>query len=61
MNFAELKTKNPVELKTMLAEEKTRLFKMRQQSRTNVLKQNHLVALTRKTIARIMVLLSNTR
>jgi ribosomal protein L29 len=61
MNFAELKSKNPTELKAMLAEEKTRLFKMRQQSRTNVLKQNHLIALARKTIARIMVLLSSSR
>jgi len=61
MEFAELKTKNPAELKDQLAGERANLFRFKQQARNNVLKQHNVIAETRKTIARIMLLLSSSR
>lgn len=61
MDFAELKTKNPAELKDLLSEQRAALYRLRQQSRTNALKQHSEIAKTRKTIARAMLLLSSSR
>mgnify|MGYP000143109351 CR=1 FL=1 len=59
MEYAEIKTKNVAELKTLLAEEQARLFKLRQQAHAGVLKQHHLLTAQRKTVARIMKGLSD--
>lgn len=61
MDFAELKTKNTAELKDLLSKEQSHIYRLRQQVRTNALKQHHTIAQTRKTIARLMLLLSNSR
>lgn len=61
MDFAELKTKNPAELKDLLSEKRAAIYRLRQQSRSNALKQHSEIAKTRKTIARIMLLLSSSR
>lgn len=61
MDFAELKTKNSSELKDLLEQERAHIYRLRQQVRTNALKQHHTIMQARKTIARLMLLLSNSR
>jgi large subunit ribosomal protein L29 len=61
MDFAELKQKNAAELKEILTQQQAHIYQLRQKIRGNALKQHHLIGQTRKTIARIISLLSNSR
>ena len=59
MEFAELKDKSIVELKSLLAEQRSLLREYRFKVKAGALKQVHLVPLARQAVARIVMLLKD--
>jgi ribosomal protein L29 len=57
MEIAELKSKNPAELKELLAQQKSLLHTLSVKAKMRSLKQVHSVRETKKSVARIMTLL----
>ncbi|MDO8499944.1 MAG: 50S ribosomal protein L29 [bacterium] len=57
MEFVDLKNKGADELKQLLAEQVVALRELRFQARSHQLKQVHKVAIVRKTVARLRMLL----
>lgn len=61
MKYSELKNKDEVELKRLLAEQQAELHSLKLQSHTRQLKQVHRIAYVKKTIARIMTALQQQK
>lgn len=59
MDFAEIKIKSVVELKTLLAEQIAALHALKIQAGGKQLKQVHKISATRQAIARIQTVLAN--